>query len=340
MQIRFGNQSIDLNEVFVQDFGDNYHKFNDEPSTDLERTVKKIRRRYRDISDYKKAVVAYNEYMQLLALRHGGPELLRLKIKYNKIDDFIPPIPGIKVNELNKFVMKNKIILSKRHSAEIDEEKLARAAQSYKNINDDKFANDIIPENPDDKLLLEELDPNDQDVKMVRKLIKGGVINASQGVGKGKLRKDIESIEYLEEYFYTKNTSDAKIEESTPVFSLSDYYDGSFARKLVDTTNEERGGTVFFRGNYIDPESADELSLYRTLGESGWNSMRIMRDFGVSKKIKNAMKKGDKKQSKKNKKKKKNDDLVVQIMTDGGYDSFEDFKSEMESFSAEDIFSD
>jgi hypothetical protein len=330
MQIRLGEKDSELIEVYVQDFGDNYHKFNDEPSTELERTARKIRRRYKDISDYNRALLAYREYMSLLTLKHGGPELFALKLKHGQIDEFVPPMPGVKINDLNKFVMKNKIIVSKRRTMELDEEALSLLEDSYARAQDEDTNTDTVP-----RMYVEPKLSKDEN-KVVKRMIKSGEAR-SMARGRTSIRKNAPSIQYLEEYFYNKNEGDRGKKEEDPVFSLSQYYDGSFANMLKDTKNEERQ-TVFFRGNYIDQESADELAIYKQLGKVGWNSMKIMRDLGVSKRVTKAMKKGDKKDSKKDKKKRKSDNLVVQLMTDGGYDSFEDFQSEMESFKSSNVF--
>lgn len=331
MQVRFGSDTNELIEVYVQDFGDNYHRFDDEPSSELEKEVRKIRRRYKDVSDYIKALAAYEEYMGLLVEKYGGPDVFKLKLKYNQVTDFVPPKPGIKPNEINKFSLKNKIIISKRRSYVLNEEILNEIENSY--------AADNKKEEDDGPKVLSKSKFDKKERKMVKKILKKGEIN-SLVRGRKSIKKDIPSIQYLEEYFYTKNRGGyGKSKDEEPVFSLSEYYDGSFAKKLRDTRNEERE-TVFFRGNYIDRESADELALYKQLGKIGWNSMKIMREAGVSKKITKALKKEGKKNKKKEKKKRKHDNLVVQLMTDGGYDSFEDFQAEMESFKVSDIFGD
>jgi hypothetical protein len=326
MQINFGTAKSALLEVYVQDFGDNYHRFNDEPSSELEREARRIRRRYKDITDFLKAVTIYNEYMSLLAKKYGGVEILKLKIKYNQVTEFIPPKPGLKLNELNKFSLKNNIIISKRRSYDINEETL------------DKIENLYVPENEKNKegvvRVFGSKNVDKKKKKIVKKLIRKGEIKSSRKIS---LKNISNSIEFLEEYFRTKNSGNYKKESDDTVFSLSDYCDGTFAKKLRDTREEERE-VVFFRGQYMNKESMDEVSIYRELGKLGWNSVKLMRKAGVSKRISKIFKDEKKKKKKKKKDAYNQDNLIVQLMTDGGYDSFEDFQAEMESFTVADIF--
>ena len=116
------NKNLFLFEVYVNDFGDNYHRCSSEPSTELERSAKKIRRRYKNINDYMVGLRVYDEYMNKLAEKHGNMELLKIKIRNEMIDEFIPAKPRMRNNFTNKFLIKNKIILSKTKYLYPDEE--------------------------------------------------------------------------------------------------------------------------------------------------------------------------------------------------------------------------
>ena len=88
MRISLGEEVLLLQTVYVTDFGDNYHRTEDEPSSELEKEARRIRRRYKSIADYMAALAIYNEYMAMLAVKHGSPQLLKIKIDNDAIDVF------------------------------------------------------------------------------------------------------------------------------------------------------------------------------------------------------------------------------------------------------------
>lgn len=318
MRINIEDSKSFLTEVYVVDFGDNYHRLSDEPSTELEREARKIRRKYKNIAEYMNALAVYREYMALLALKHGGPELFKIKLKNDLIEDFVPPKPTLKKNKINKLLLKKKIIVSRAKVNKIDKEKLEEIIKSNEE--------NKLPLRPDLVKVKEKVDP------VAKKIIKKDDFNK---VSLKKV-KNISHIDFLEEYFRTKNKMENKDKESTHI-SLSKIASGEYEDLIKDTREEDE--VIFYRGNYMNRETVQDLQMYQQLGELGWNSLKIMKDKGVSKRITKILKNQNKKNKKKKKKKKKKvDDFLVQVMVDNDYDSFEEYEREMLDFTAKNIF--
>lgn len=323
MRIDIGEQRSKLLEVYVTDFGDNYHRFDNEPTTELERAVRKIRRRYKNISDYMDALALYKEYMALLAIKYGGPQLFKIRLQDGMITDFIPSKPRMKNTANNKFLLKNKILVSKINVKRIDEEKLEKVEEALE---------ETVPANVD--AIISDTKTRDYIANRIMK---------EEDLTKTRINKvkAISSIEYLEEYFRNKNANKLKEkEEKVKSLSLTKIANGDYEDLVEDTTEDD--DVIFYRGNYMKRDTVEDLRVYQDLGERGWNSVKLMRDKGVSKRItkivKNQNKRNKKKNKKDKKKKKRADDFLVSVMMDNDHDSFADFEQDMLDFTARNIF--
>lgn len=320
MRIGVKEKDTFLTEVYVADFGDNYHRLSDEPSSELEKAARKIRRRYKNMHDYLNAVAIYNEYMAYMMLRHGGPQLFKIKLKNDMIEEFIPAKPRMKNTLGNRMLLKRKIVLSRTNNEKINENVVQELTEVYSE------------DRPETALIL---DTKSFDY-VGRKLLRDESFNINT-----KKLKSITNINYLEEYFQTKNIIAKKEkEEKVAQYSLTDIVNGKAEQALQDTT--EQDDIVFYRGNYLKREAMDELKVYHDLNDLGWNSLKIMKQKGVSKKItsviKNQNKKNKKSKKSKNKKNRDADDFMMKVMVDNDHDTFEDFQKDMLNFSSENIF--
>lgn len=323
MRIDIGEQRSKLLEVYVTDFGDNYHRFDNEPTTELERAVRKIRRRYKNISDYMDALALYKEYMALLAIKYGGPQLFKIRLQDGMITDFIPSKPRMKNTANNKFLLKNKILVSKINVKRIDDEKLEEVEEAL---------DETVPANVD--AIISDTKTRDYIANRIMK---------EEDLTKTRINKvkAISSIEYLEEYFRNKNANKLKEkEEKVKSLSLTKIANGDYEDLVEDTTEDD--DIIFYRGNYMNRDTVEDLRVYQDLGERGWNSVKLMKDKGVSKRItkivKNQNKRNKKKNKKDKKKKKRADDFLVSVMMDNDHDSFADFEQDMLDFTARNIF--
>jgi hypothetical protein len=220
----------------------------------------------------------------------------------------------MKNTELNKFIMKKKIVLSNVRDLYPNEEMT------------DKVLNDMdIP-----NVQFEFVKGKDKDAK---ELASEDVDNISN-----KKLKEINSLDYLEDYFRTKNLM-TKREDDTDKKknkgpSLRDIMEGKVNTR--DTTDDDE--IVSFHGNFMDRASASELVAFESLGACGWNSYKLMKSKDVSKRVTSLFKEKKKEGKKKDKKKDKQDDFIVKIATDNEWDSFNDFQEDMLNFTTANIF--
>lgn len=302
-----------LYNIYAQDFGDDYHRTGNEPSTELERNVRKIRRRYRNLHDYLPAAADYKEYMTLLAQKHGGTQLFKLKLKNGLIEEFIPHLPRMKNTPMNRYLMKNKIVLSEMKVKTIKCEELL------------KFMNENSMHIEEYKTK-EKLDKNAE-----RILEKEGIQNRIKNI------KNIHSLDHLEEYFKSKNNkSDKEYQDSLDACSLKDLMKANYEDKIYDTSEED--DVIFYRGRYLNRDSVNEIKTFETFSSYGWNSLKIMKSKCSSKSLTRIMKEKSKESKKKNKKRKSTDDFLTQLTTDNNYSTFSDFEEDMLSFTSRDIF--
>jgi len=301
-----------LTEVYVVDFGDNYHKVSTDPTSELERLARRIRRRYRNIYDYTKAISVYNEYMELLIIKYGGHQLFDIKLKYDLIEDFVPPKPRMRNTFTNKFILKNKIVLSNIHSTE--------PMDSIKN-----FINETMP-----------FDNSNVTVVVAKDRIATQLMKEESSILSTKRIKDMSDIDHLEEYFRTKNIIKEKKESDDDNVSLKDILSGKYLNNVVDTSDKD--AVVWYQGRYMNQDSINELQVYQQLNETGWNSMRLMKQKNVSNRITRVISDNERKAKKKNKKHKKTDDFIIKISTDNDYETFRDFENDMRDFTSGNVF--
>jgi hypothetical protein len=303
-----------LSDIYVNDFDDNYHRLASEPSSELEKEARQIRRRYKRLNEYFKALAIYNEYMNMMTIKYGGPKLFKIKLKGEVINDFIPPKPRMKNNSFNKFLIKNKIVLSNTNFMNIDEDNI----ENYVN----NFSNEEIGE----------FEPVPSFDKVAEKISKEEIGSLS-----AERIKNLTSLDYLEEYFKNKNKKKNDDDsEKQQVFSLKEIMSGKYINKIKDTSDKDE--VILYRGQYLTRESVEELGFYQNLNDLGWNSIKVMKERNVGKKVSRFIKNKSKKDKKKNKKGKKKDDFLVKIATDNDYNNFKDFEEDMLEFTARNIF--
>lgn len=302
-----------LTEVYVADFGDNYHRLATDPSSDLERGARRIRRRYKNIAEYMNALSIYNEYMEILVAKHGGSQLFGIKNRYDLIEEFVPPKPRMRNTMTNKFILKNRIMLSHMKHTE--------AQDSVLDFIEDTFHDDRTP------IDFEETRMRDRSaLRMIKE--------DSMDISAKKIR-EMTNIDHLEEYFRTKNVIKHKKEEEVKV-TLSDILSGKYTDKIKDTTEED--SVIFYKGNYMSQDTVQDLHVYESLNTIGWNSMKLMKHKNVSKRVTRVISDRERKLSKSQKKRKKDNDFIIKIATDNEYDTFKDYEEAMTDFTASNIF--
>ena len=302
-------------EVYVNDFGDHYHRSSDAPLTKLEQEAMQIRRRYKNVLEFINAVNIYREYIEQLLNKYGNIKLLKLLIKNKTIEEFIPPIPRMKNTKFNKYILKHRILISTVDTSDISDDVLEM--MDSQEITDPRV--EFKASKIKDEKILEFIQED---------------INSFSS----KKFKNITSIDYLEEYFRNKNKSKNKNEERK-LPSVTELLSGKYKNKYEDTSEDDE--IIFYRGQYLKRSTADELMMYNNLSQLGWDGIKIMKRSGASKKATKLLKeqlKKDKKKKKKNKKEKAVDDFLVKIMGDNDYDDFEEFEKDMLNMKSSNIF--
>lgn len=335
----------DLLTVFVNDFEDNYHRLDGEPSSDLERRVRRIRRRYKNISEYNQALTDYYEWMDYLCELNGGEKIFNVMLKNDAVPHYVPPKPRLKLNKELRYLDKHQIIVSgQSNNMKINTNKVHE-------MFDEMYGN----EDYDNMSFVYDLDGMKEAQEIVQPRNKE--INAS-----GITFSAEDELDYLDKYFTAKTVTkftnkkfgkkkkqyDKKKKKDKkksnnlnmfgePKFLISECHPDHISN-LYDTTEEDELSTevVFYNGRFVSGEEARELAIYEKMGELGWNSYAIMASKKYGKRAIKDLKRTNKK---KNKKKKKGtkfaDKLLMDMMTDNGYDDFAHFASEMENFTSD-----
>lgn len=327
-----------LFEVYVLDYGDNYHRDENAPTTEFEREVRKIKARYRDISKYNGAVALYNEYMTYLENKHGGPELFRIKKKAGLIDDYIPPKPRIKNTKELKYLKKNKIIVGTVGKFLVDDEKLETIISFY---SEDMNIDNIVVEQGKDKV--------------AEKILDDGISgNKHKNIKSQSFRSDFD---YLDYYFKNKNFNggkknkkkDKKNKKNKDKLLISDLmrsdYEDYFYGKDGYMEDSEQS-LALYDNLLLSSGTVKELDVYHKLNDIGWNSYKLMKKGEFNSRVTNMFKPPKKKKKDKKNKSKYNDKydgLLIDIMTDNGFDtddmdSFEDFQREMLNMTSANVF--
>lgn len=315
--------SMSLTKILVNDFGDSYHRLDNEPSSELERDVRRIRRRYRAFDEYKKAMSIYVEYMDKLADKYGGQSRFKTRLQSNTVFEYIPPVPKLKKSPINDFITHHKIMISDPNRMTFNSEDIEEYEEMFEEelTDDTNISPDII------KVKDKQLADLVKDAKL-------GNINL-------KKLKEVDAIETLASYFDSTNTKKGKKAKKDQSPSVTDIIED----RVKDDDMDE---VVFFKGRYMTAEEVKEMKLYQELNSFGWNSLAIMKAHkaGTNSAIANALRdeKFKKKRDKLNKKKKKKggksaDEFLIKMMGDNDeYESFENFEEDMLNYTINNVF--
>lgn len=337
LKTRMTLQEEELFVSYVQEFEyDDYHKDNQDVPSELERQVRRLKRRYPDFGEYQSAMSIYCEYMSYLYSKYGGKEIFELKDKGGFIKDYVPPMPKIKANSFNKELLKNGIVISGKcrdgNYMEIDE-------FDYEDILDYTNTTDAYT-GYEEYDRIKEAKPNKDFDKFMEKEVLTSVSKFSSR-SKAMLLRTANSLDYLDEYFKTKNKINNEEKEiDTDELNLTALVNDDFVTEedLANDSDER----VYINGRILPKEQADELAAYNKLRELGWDVNKIMRRNGqVSETdiVYRKLKQIDKKEKKKKKKGKKSKDNFLSTLSfdNGGYDDFDSFAKDMLNFKSDNI---
>lgn len=314
-----------LFEVYVLDYGDNYHRLPDEPSSEFEREVRQIRARYKTLSKYNDAMILYTDWMNYLASKHGGHDILKKKIKAGLIEDYIPRKPRLKNTATLKYMYKHNIIISETNDHYIDMDKIHDYVNEVYPDDIDTMTTSIIRDKEAEKL--------SNEVGAVGKRITTTAFKSDQ--------------DFLDSYFNSKRVKgdkkgkkkkkkDKKYDDNK--YLLTDVMNGYYDYEEVEDSDNQT--IMSYNGLLLNTGTTKEMSVYQRLNDIGWNSYKLMRRSKYSKRVASAfkpLKKGKKKKKKGFNVQNSYDDLIIDIIQDQGYDNFEEFQKDMLNMTSDNV---
>lgn len=313
-----------LFNVYVWDYGDNYHRMEGEPSSEFEQEVRRIRRRYRDLNEFNDALALYNEWIEYLASKHGGKDLLKTKIKYGLINDYVPHKPKLRDSKFLKTAYKKGIIVSSGKGYIIEDELYDYLDENYSDIDTSK-TNTVFVKNKEAASIAEK------------------ELDASPTYIRSKSFKS--DVDYLNEYFKLKNKRSKKSlkkkkkkhDKSSYQYRISDLMKSDY---LKDFEKYQEDPEYSYGNLLLSRAGNEDVAVYHKLNDMGWNTYKIMKKANFSKRVTELFneKKQKKKDKKRKNKKKKFDSILVDIMTDNGYDDFDAFSKDMLKMTSADLY--
>lgn len=326
MKIHLNNAGDGFSGVYVKDFDDNYHRQVTDPSSELQQEARKIRHRYRSMAEYQSAVFVYNEYMEILKRKHGGPQVFKIKLRGGAIDDFIPSKPRLKMNARMRTLLKKKVLVSEVNMKKLNVDAMFDMVDAYTELNpvEDITIDTATPVKGIEKKMLEKTD--------FAKMIIAKKVNQA----------DV-ALQYLEQYFNQKNETAVKREEDiTSQITLTDIIEG----RIPEINGyDDDDDIIQHNGSFFKRSEVRQIAIYEKLGEMGWDHVKLMRQGGVSKElIKNERRRykkiSGKKSKNKGKGKKRRTDQLNNILNNtvintDQYGTYQDFEEKMMSFTSE-----
>lgn len=297
---------------YVLDYNDNYHRQMGEPSSELEKEARQIRRRYKSQQEYLNAVAVYEEYMELIVQKNGGKKIFKLKYKAGLIHDFVPHKPRMKNTRLNRALEKNEIVISDPSKTNFKTN--FEDMQSIAELQSDDIKSDFIYD-------------DEASDKEAERLIASGKLRL-QSFSEG------DSLDYLERWFLqnrVKNKDVNKVVKSPSLTELLNRGDND------DYEEESDDDILYFRGQLMGRKAIEQLNTAEKLNSLGWNSLKVMRTMNKKGQVTKILEKR-KKADKIKKKKAKQYNAFMSGLVGDNHESFEDFEMDMLSFTADELF--
>ncbi len=349
----------ELMNVYVMDYdNDNYHKFSDEPTTEEEKAVRKLRNRYRNVPDFVEAKRIYNEYMQMIYDIYGDKETFKKYYKLGLVDYYIPNKPKLKNNKELKELYKHCPTVGKISKKIINNEvydEYMREVYPELSITEPSTDKDDYPwinwdtePEPKEMVPISKIERNKEAEKIIDKYkhVAKPTKFSKKNVGSNYLSFSTD-VDLISLGFALKNPKKFKR-------SKGKFVDDKDFLTITDIMDAEPGEIIFEDDIEIKPtsvfnvsEEASQIEMYAKLAELGWDAYGLMKNQGSfnrrtldkfnPKKIKRRKKK-EKKAYKKAKKMQGNflDDAV--FGNGMSIDDFEAFSREMLSMTSKTVF--
>lgn len=300
---------------YVLDYHDNYHRQMGEPTSELEKEARQLRRRYKNQQQYLEAIAVYDEYMALIYQKYGGKELFKIRFESETVPDFIPHKPRMKNTKFNRLLEKNEIVISDpiKTNFDIDLDGMEEIATMQADENVLKYLH---------------FDDNYK-IKEAEKIIKTGQLSISaMNYGSG------DPIDYLERWFMENRTKNPDRNKVVKAPSLTELYHEHENPTQDEGSDED---ILYFRGQLMGRKTIEQLQTMDRMNEFGWNSLKIMRSKDKNGQITKILKKKKKREKQQAKKRKHYNDFMGNLYGDN-YGSFEDYEMDMLDFTTDQLF--
>ena len=328
VKLRTTLKEDDLYVCYAQSFSnDDYHKDATDVPSELENRVRGLKRRYADFAEYQEGLAIYNEYMEYLYDKYNcyDKKFFKLMSAAGMIDDYIPSKPRIKPTKRNKFCLKNRVVIGSKTNP-VNE----MSVDDLEFVADDMFG---------DRPVIEETNVFNASGKKYDNLA-SRVTNSRRSKNNEHAyltNSSLSSLDYLEEYFnvkaqYSDDTKDCVDTEIT----LTDLLEGNFMTKEEAEGMSDKDEMVVYNGTIMSSSKKEEMKVYNTLQESGWDAVAILKSNGVKADTSDDI--VSKKLSKLKKKHKKDAKKSQNAMALYESESYGDFQEEMMSFNADDLY--
>lgn len=335
-----------FDEIYVQDFGDDYHHSKDHQE-ELLKKARSILSLYYNPNDYNEANEIYEEYMDELYVKYGGKKRFKLLKKAKRIYDFIPNKPKLKMTESTKLYLNYGILNSKFM------DKLPPALKHECSKKSLEFMEEEMQDDREVNISDGIKKCNDLEVMMCKNLMEENASNNKTG---GRSRTGL-----LESYFeYELQDKDDSVYDAygnikykmpSILDLMSPDYDPEEYDVPLSKYDDSDSQYVNLNGRMITKQQHEEYVKVQTLKQLGWSNSFIVNNLGIGKetaiasliKSENKLTKKEKKRAKKKRKKIKEgaEDAMLNIVnkTMGlDFNSYSEFEEEMLRMEAPNIF--
>lgn len=322
-----------LFDVYVIDYGDSYHYIKEGPMSELEKEARRIKGRYRDIASYNQALGVYYEYMESMYEKYGSKELFDAMYEQDIVTDYVPRKPRIKKNKELKFLKKNGIILGRQGRYLTDVGKLEDFIEDneyYMPKDVDKIDVSFGKDKCADKIVQEEdslkgIKRRSRSFESDAMFIDSWFLNKNKELNKGKKNKKKK-----------KHNKKSKKNKQRYGMMITDLMKSNY-EDYLGYEKSDNAQAIYSDGLLLSTGNSEEMEIYHKLADLGWDSHKIMKRAHFGKRFRNVFK-AKKKKKKKNGRKTGYEDILIDIMTDNGYDDFEEFSRDMLDMTSANVF--
>lgn len=323
-------------EPRVNDFGDSYHRPDEELYSDINTAIRNIRRKYRHYNDYVIAMRTIEDYLEQLIDKYGGRKNFKIALDLGNVSEYIPPIPKFRNTANNRMQSDCGTVLSEV-DGEPDFELSEEHAQAVELERvDSGNGMDMVEShlvylpfdvrNKSAKRILDNEDAIVSELEMLQ--------NFSNNQSSSKKKRKKSSHNLYKESQRRRKALDKAMRPKTIGKIIKEYND--YCNGL---TGDDDNGMTLYRGVMIPTDELNNINVAKDFQSAGFFAKEDLSTVN-SKKLRKMIKKQDKKKGKKKKHRDEDDEdmdgfIDAYDKSDKFGSSYEAFKHEMETFTSD-----